>query len=307
MTPFSPLRLALQAQAWGERIPKTEADAKKLADKSAPLLEQYHAAKGDAAGKSASTTKRRTNNSTAKKRTSKSNAGASHNQRVPLAPPDKQPPDLAVPEPKRKVGWAVVGLGQLALEEVMPAFREAKQSEPVALVSGHPDKARKVAEVYGIDPKSIYDYENYDRLADNDRVEVIYIILPNSMHAEYTMRGLKAGKHVLCEKPLSATVEESERMIAAAKQANKKLMTAYRLHYEPFNQKVMELCRQKAIGELKLFSASNVQDVQAPNIRLSRELGGGPVGDVGVMCLEGHCAAHAGRARLGRHTDRHRN
>jgi predicted dehydrogenase len=207
-------------------------------------------------------------------------------QQVPLAPPDKQPPDLKVPEPvKRKVGWAVVGLGELALEEVMPAFREAKLSEPVALVSGHPEKARKVAEVYGIDPQNIYDYQNYDRLAENRRVEVVYVILPNSMHAEYTARGLKAGKHVLCEKPMAVTVAESERMIAVAREARRKLMIAYRLHYEPYNQKVMELSRQKAYGELKTFSSSNTQDVKAPNIRLSKALGGGPVGDVGVYCI----------------------
>jgi predicted dehydrogenase len=210
----------------------------------------------------------------------------SNQQQVPLAPPDKQPPNLKIPEPvKRKVGWAIVGLGQLALEEVMPAFREAKLSEPVALVSGHPEKARKVAEVYGIDPKSIYDYQSYDRLKENNRVEVIYVILPNSMHAEYTIRGLKAGKHVLCEKPMAVSVEESERMVTAAKQANKKLMIAYRLHYEPFNRKVMDLCKQQAIGELKTFSSSNCQDVKAPNIRLSQQLGGGPVGDVGVYCI----------------------
>lgn len=211
---------------------------------------------------------------------------ASSQQQVPLAPPDKQPPDLKVPEPvRRKVGWAIVGLGKLALEEIMPAFREAKFSEPVALVSGHPEKARKVAEVYGIDSKNIYNYQNYDRLAENNRVDVIYIVLPNSMHAEYTLRGFKAGKHVLCEKPMAVSVEESNQMVAAARQANKKLMIAYRLHYEPFNQKVMELCRKHEIGEIKTFSASNCQDVKAPNIRLSKQLGGGSVGDVGVYCI----------------------
>jgi predicted dehydrogenase len=215
-----------------------------------------------------------------------SSSATSEQQQVLLAPPDKQPPNLKVLEPvKRKVGWAIVGLGELALEEIMPAFRAAKLSEPVALVSDHPEKARKVAEVYGVDPQSIYDYQNYDRLQENNRVEVIYIVLPNSMHAEYTIRGFKAGKHVLCEKPMAVTVNEGEQMIAAARQADKKLMIGYRLHYEPFNQKVMELCRQQAIGTLKTFSASNCQDVKAPNIRLSKPLGGGPVGDVGIYCI----------------------
>ena len=219
-----------------------------------------------------------------------SNAAAAAAQSVrnapPLAPPDRQPPDLKVPEAvKRKTGWAIVGLGQLALEEILPAFAECRLSQPVALVSGHPDKARKVAETYGIDPAAIYDYETYDRLAQNDRVDAIYIVLPNSMHAEYTIRGLRAGKHVLCEKPMAASVEECERMIAASKEAGKRLMIAYRLHYEPFNRKVMELAEQKIYGAVKTFSSSNCQDVKAPNIRLSRQLAGGPVEDVGVYCI----------------------
>lgn len=204
----------------------------------------------------------------------------------PLAPPDKQPPDLKVPEPPGKpAGWAIVGLGKLALEEVMPAFGRCRRSKPVALVSGHPDKAKKVAAAYGLDPKNVYDYKNYDALKDNPAVDVIYIILPNSMHAEYTIRGLEAGKHVLCEKPMAASVAECERMIAAAKAAERKLMVAYRLRYEPFNIKAIEVCRGGEIGKVKSITASHCQNVEAPNIRLSKELAGGPVEDVGIYCL----------------------
>jgi len=167
----------------------------------------------------------------------------------------------------------------------MPAFAVAKLSRPVALVSGHPDKAKKVAAAYGLDPKNIYDYKNYDTLADNPAVQAVYIILPNSMHAEYTIRGLKAGKHVLCEKPMAATPAECEKMIAAGKEAKRKLMIVYRLRYEPFNMTAIELCRKGEVGKIKTIVASNGQDVQAPNIRLSRELAGGPVGDVGIYCL----------------------
>src|SRR3954471_21517848 len=118
-----------------------------------------------------------------------------------LAPPDRQPSDLRLPEPApRKAGWAIVGLGHLALEEVMPAFRACRLSQPVALVSGHSEKAHTVADAYGIEHTSIYDYESFDRLADNPAVDVVYIVLPNSMHADYTIRALKAGKHVLCER-----------------------------------------------------------------------------------------------------------
>ena len=205
---------------------------------------------------------------------------------VPLAPPDRQPPDLELPvAPSRKVGWAIVGLGQLALEEIMPAFAGCHSSEPVALVSGHPDKARKVAAAYGIKREAIYDYESYDRLAEDKSVEVIYIVLPNSMHADFTIRGLRAGKHVLCEKPMAVSVAECESMIAEAKKAERQLGVAYRLHSEPLNRKVIELCAEKKFGRIKSFTSSNCQDVKAPNIRLSKVLGGGPVGDVGIYSI----------------------
>lgn len=204
----------------------------------------------------------------------------------PLAPPDKQPEDLKLPEaPQRKIGWAVVGLGQLALEEVMPAFAEARLSKPVALVSGHPDKAKKVAAAYGVNPKAIYNYDNYDKMVDDPNIEVIYIILPNSMHAEFTIRGLKAGKHVLCEKPMAINSAECEKMIAASREAKRKLMIAYRLHYEPMNRKVMELCREKKFGAIQSISSSNCQQVKAPNIRLSKKLAGGPLGDIGIYSI----------------------
>lgn len=205
---------------------------------------------------------------------------------VPLAPPDKQPAGLKVPEKAAKqVGWAIVGLGQLALEEIMPAFAECELSKPVALVSGHPDKARKVAEKYNISPDAIYDYDTYDRLAENKEVDAIYIVLPNSMHAEFTSRGLKAGKHVLCEKPMATSVAECEQMLAVAKETGKKLMIAYRLHYEPFNMKAMEICKSGALGKIKTFVSTNGQNVKAPNIRLSANLGGGPMGDVGIYSI----------------------
>lgn len=207
-------------------------------------------------------------------------------EEIPLAPPDKQPEDLKIEgPPAKKSGWAIVGLGQLALEEIMPAFAGCKRSEAVALVSGHRDKALKVARVYGIAEDAIYDYATFDRIADDPRIDVVYIVLPNSMHAEFTIRALKAGKHVLCEKPMAVTVEEALAMEDAAGAAGRKLGIAYRLHYEPMNRKVMEWCREKKYGRVKAFTSSNCQTVEAPNIRLSGKLGGGPVGDVGVYSI----------------------
>ncbi len=205
---------------------------------------------------------------------------------IVLAPPDKQPPELPIPQPLgRKLGYAVVGLGELALEEILPAFAVAEHSRPVALVSGHADKAKKVAERYGIAEKAIYNYQNYDSLRDNSEVDVIYIVLPNSMHAEYTIRGFAAGKHVLCEKPMAPTVADCQKMIDAGRTADRKLMIAYRLRYEPFNKKAIELCRSGEFGKLRVIEAENLQQTKAPNIRLSKETAGGAMGDVGIYCL----------------------
>ncbi len=207
-------------------------------------------------------------------------------QDAPLAPPDRQPPKLTLPQPvDRKIGYAIVGLGKLAIEQVMPAFQQSKYSRPVALVSGHREKAEQLARVYQIDLQHIYDYDNFDRIAEDAAVDAVYIILPNTLHADFTLRAFRAGKHVLCEKPMAVSVEECQQMIHASQQAQRKLMIAYRLHHEPYNKMVMELCKRGAIGKLKTFSSSNSQSVEAPNIRLSGELGGGPVGDVGIYSI----------------------
>src|ERR1700724_2262170 len=124
---------------------------------------------------------------------------------------------LVVPDPPgKKLGWAIVGLGSLAIHQILPAFAKCEKSKVVALVSGHPDKADKLALRYNVTPKNIYNYENYDTLKDNPEIDVIYIVLPNSMHAEYTIRGAQAGKHVLSEKPMAVSPAECQQMIDAA-------------------------------------------------------------------------------------------
>ncbi len=101
--------------------------------------------------------------------------------------------------PERRIGFAIVGLGRLALEEIMPAFAECKLAKPTALVSGDSAKANQIAQQYGIKPQNVYSYQNYDNLHNNPDVDVIYIVLPNSMHAEYTVRGQKQ-ESILCAK-----------------------------------------------------------------------------------------------------------
>jgi predicted dehydrogenase len=198
------------------------------------------------------------------------------------------PAQLRVPDPPgKKLGWAVVGLGSLAINQILPAFAKCEKSKVVALVSGHPDKANKLALRYGVSPKSIYNYQNYDTLRDNPEVDVIYIVLPNGMHAEYTVRGHQAGKHVLSEKPMANTPAECQQMIDAAKKADRKLMVAYRCHYEPFNQEAIRIARSGELGKTQMILADTGFPMGDPNQwRLNKQLaGGGSMMDIGIYAL----------------------
>ena len=196
--------------------------------------------------------------------------------------------ELVVPDPPgKKMGWAVVGLGSLAINQILPAFAKCEKSKVVALVSGHPDKANKLALRYGVNPKSIYNYENYDSIKDNPDVDIIYIVLPNGMHAEYTVRGHQAGKHVLTEKPMANTPAECQQMIDAAKKANRKLMVAYRCRYEPYNREAIRIARSGDMGPTQMIFADAGFAMGDPNQwRLSKKLaGGGSMMDIGIYAL----------------------
>jgi predicted dehydrogenase len=199
----------------------------------------------------------------------------------------KSPPTPTPLPPDQRVGYAIVGLGHLTLEEILPAFGQCKKSKPVALVSGSPEKLAKVAKQYGIKPTSCYSYADYDKLKDNLEVQVIYIVLPNSMHAEYTIRGAQAGKHILCEKPMANSAAECQAMIDACKEAQKKLMIAYRIQYEPYNRLVRDMVRSNKFGKTKYIQAQNSQSSANPDHwRHKKALaGGGALPDIGLYCL----------------------
>ncbi|WP_263357266.1 Gfo/Idh/MocA family protein [Acidicapsa ligni] len=185
------------------------------------------------------------------------------------------------------MGFAVVGLGHLALGQILPAFAKTRFCKPTALVSGNGNKAEKIAKQYGIKDSAIYDYQHYDEIARNPDVQVIYIVLPNSMHAEFVQRGAKMGKHILCEKPMATHSADCERMIAACKAANVKLMIAYRQQYEPMNRAIVKMVRDHTLGMLRSLIATNAQNQGDPSqwrqkLALS---GGGCLPDVGIYCL----------------------
>jgi glucose-fructose oxidoreductase len=193
-----------------------------------------------------------------------------------------------VPEPPgKKLGWAIVGLGSLAINQILPAFARCEQSRVTALVSGHPDKARKLATRYGVPEAHLYTYDTFDRLRDDPDVDIVYVVLPNGMHAEYTVRAAKAGKHVLCEKPMANTPAECQQMIDACRQASRTLMVAYRLRYEPFNRALIKVAREKEFGPLKLVLADAGFSIGDPaQWRLNRALaGGGSLMDIGIYAL----------------------
>jgi glucose-fructose oxidoreductase len=193
-----------------------------------------------------------------------------------------------VPDPPgRKLGWAIVGLGNLSINQILPAFARCEKSQLAAFVSGSPDKARKLAARYGVDERHIYDYAGYDRIRDNPAIDIVYVVLPNSMHAEYTIRGVRAGKHVLCEKPMANTPDDCRQMIEAARQAGRKLMVAYRVRYEPYNQALIKSVRDKEFGDLKVVLADAGFSIGDPDQwRLKRAMGGGgSLMDIGIYAL----------------------
>src|SRR5467141_270438 len=197
--------------------------------------------------------------------------------------------EVAAPDsPGKKLGWAIVGLGNLAIHEILPAFAKCEKSSVTALVSGHPDKANKLAQQYGVNLKNIYNYQNYNSIKDDPKVDIIYIVLPNGMHAEYTIRGFQAGKHVLTEKPMANTPEDCQKMIDAGRQAGRKLMVAYRCRYEPYNKEAIRIARSGELGPTQVILANNGWRVTDPDQwRLKQDLaGGGSLMDIGIYSLQ---------------------
>jgi predicted dehydrogenase len=183
---------------------------------------------------------------------------------------------------RQQVRYAVVGLGHIAQVAVLPAFANARRNSRLgALVSGDPVKLEELGARYGAQNR--YSYEQYDECLSN--VDAVYIALPNTLHSEYAVRAAQAGVHVLCEKPMAMTEAECERMARAAREANVKLMVAYRLHFERANLEAGEIARSGRIGEPRLFTSTFTMQVVPDNIRVKRKLGGGVLYDIGIYCI----------------------
>ncbi|HSN62545.1 MAG TPA: Gfo/Idh/MocA family oxidoreductase [Ferruginibacter sp.] len=186
-----------------------------------------------------------------------------------------------------KLGVALVGLGGYATGQLAPALQQAEHCYLAGIVTGTPSKAISWKEKYNLPEKNIYNYENFDNIKDNPDIDIIYVVLPNFMHAEYSIRAARAGKHVICEKPMAITVEDCDRMIAASKKAGKQLSIGYRLHFDPYHREMIKLANDKNYGALTKISAGFSFVAQKGIWRLDKtKAGGGALMDLGIYCLQ---------------------
>lgn len=185
---------------------------------------------------------------------------------------------------EKKVGFAFVGLGGYATQQMLPQVKATKHVKVAALVSGTPEKLSRYGEQYGVREASRYSYETMDKIKDNPEVDVVYVVLPTGMHADYAVRGFAAGKHVMCEKPMAITVADCQRMIDAGQKAGKKLDIGYRCHLEPNNLEAIRMCREKELGVLRVITTDMGFPVNSKSWRTT-PMGGGALYDIGIYGL----------------------
>ena len=183
----------------------------------------------------------------------------------------------------RKIRYAIVGLGDIAQEAMMPGVKHTGNSEITALVTGDQEKARALGDMY--DVHDLYAYEQFDQLLASGKIDAIYLATPNWRHAEFAIPALKAGVHVLVEKPLEISTEQCEAIIQAANATSAKIMVAYRLHFEPGTLSTIERIRSGELGEVKLFTSTFVQKVDPENHRAKNGTKAGPLFDMGPYPL----------------------
>jgi len=183
-------------------------------------------------------------------------------------------------------GVALLGLGKYAGGQLAPALQQTKECYLAGIVTGDPVKASAWKTKYSLDEANIYDYDNFDAIKDNPAIDIIYVAVPNALHAGFVVRAARAGKHVICEKPMATTVEDCDSMIRACREAGVSLSIGYRLHFEPYNQEMMRLASTQKYGPVqKLIAKDGLNGTDG--WRLNKQLaGGGPLMDVGIYCVQ---------------------
>ena len=187
---------------------------------------------------------------------------------------------------RRKLGVALLGLGDYASSQLAPALQKTQNCALRGIVTGTPSKIDTWQTKYSIPNTNIYDYTTLPRIANNPDIDVVYVVTPTSLHAKFVVMAAEAGKHVWCEKPMAMNVAECQRMIDSCRKNKVQLAIGYRMHHEPNTQTIMELAKNKPYGELKNVRAvvgdrSGGEDTW----RMHSEMGGGALYDLGVYSI----------------------
>ncbi len=188
---------------------------------------------------------------------------------------------------QKKLNIALCGLGRYA-EYLAEGLLVSKYCKLAGIITGTPAKAEKWKKQYSIPQQNIYNYQNFDQIRDNKNIDLIYVVLPNAMHKEYTIRAAKAEKHVIVEKPMAINAADCIEMIDVCKKAGVQLAVGYRLHYEPYHIELKRLGQQKVFGAVKVMEASlGYRSATPGEWRLNKALaGGGPLMNLGVYCVQ---------------------
>ncbi len=194
----------------------------------------------------------------------------------------------ATRQKKSKLGVALVGLGYYSTDLIAPSMLKTQHCELKGIVTGSPEKIPIWQKKYGIADKNVYNYQNYDDIADNPEIDVIYVILPPSMHREFTVRGAHTGKHIWCEKPMAPSVADCEAMIKACNDNKVKLSIGYRCQHDPNIQAYMKVAKEQPFGKVEMItSAAGYFDGRTDHWKQKKAMGGGVMGDMGVYALQG--------------------
>ena len=199
--------------------------------------------------------------------------------------------------PTRKLGVALVGLGGYSTGQLGPALRQTKHCRLAGVVTGSREKGEKWARDHGFPSGNIYNYDTMDQLAGNPDIDIVYVVTPNALHAGHVIRAAKAGKHVICEKPMAVSVAECDAMLAACRAAKVKLSIGYRLHFDPYHQELMRLVKEKEFGAFNRLAGDFAFVMKSKVWRADKKLaGGGPLMDLGVYVIQSACMAAGGIA-----------
>ncbi|WP_421949183.1 Gfo/Idh/MocA family protein [Phaeodactylibacter xiamenensis] len=196
---------------------------------------------------------------------------------------------LGCEAPKKRLGIALVGLGSYSRGQLAPALQMTEHCYLAGIVTGSPEKVPTWQQRYSIPDKNVYSYDTMHEIADNPDIDVIYIVVPTGLHAEYAIRAANAGKHVWCEKPMAMNVEECQSIIDACNQNGVKLSIGYRMQHEPNTQTVIEYARTKPYGAIQSAEAlaGYAGSGQGSGWRFQADMGGGALYDMGVYTING--------------------